>query len=238
MALTPGVGQKPDYCYNSCPLSRKGTGFVADHVGRSPLLAFIFPSPTKMDTLSRKPLSSYSGLFWYTVLKPLGLTMDNIIVSHVLRCNNWRYPVAAERKCSELACRAYDTVSRDLTGLPTVATGLRTWDPNWFVLTYDMSDARTLEAYQALFMADVAKALRFARSGFRPCVLAGGEPMELYAPWLTGTGGLRKHRGDWWEGSLPYEATAPPVLTYNTKLVTIDKAPARKKPAPVQGSLF
>ena len=239
---TPGIARKPDFCINSCPLAARGNGFVADHVGRSPKLAFLQATPTKADALARKPLTSYGGLFYYTVLGPLGLTLDDIIFSHVLRCDNWVYPTERNRKISEVACRQFDTVARSASGAPTVATGLRQWDPNLFVLTFNLNDAMNLEAYRALLEADIAKAARFARQGYRPLVVMGKEPMELLAPWAAKAGGgVKRHRGDWWEGELPYLIDSAPTVRYNKDLVAVETIVApkkRRKPSPKQMSLF
>lgn len=246
VAYRPGMMPKPDYCHNNCPLAKTSNGFVADWVGSAPVIAFMFSTPTKGDVLARKPLTSYGGLLYYTVLKPHGLTLDNVIVSHVLRCDTWKspkftYPVGYTRTRAELTCRGFDSVSRDSKGLPTVATGLKSWEPNWFGVTYSLSDARTLEAYQALFMADVEKALRFAKAGFRPLLLAGLEPMEVFAPWFAQTGGVKYHRGDWWEGVLAYTPpTVDVAFDKAEKLVNIELPGKPKKAlAPtVQAGLF
>jgi hypothetical protein len=245
VAYRPGVMAKPDYCHNGCPLAKTTNGFVADLVGSNPVIAFMFGTPTKGDVLARKPLTSYGGLLYHTVLKPHRLTLDNVIVSHVLRCDTWKspnytYPTGYSRTRAELVCRGYDGLSRDSKGLPTVATSLKSWEPNWFGVTYSLSDARTLEAYQALFMADVEKALRFAKAGFRPLLLGGLEPMEVFAPWFTGTGGVKYHRGDWWEGVLAY---TPPVVDVDfkraEKLVNIETPKTKTRRAPtVQVGLF
>lgn len=233
----PGAAPKPDFCNSNCPVSQWGNGFVSDHVGRSPKLAFIQPGPTAADAMSRKPMTSYKGLFYYAVLKPNGLTWDDVILSHCLRCYysgpGGRYPVGRSRSLAELSCRSFDSVSRDTLGLPNVATGLRQWNPNLFFITYDMNDARTLEAYQSWVIEDTAKAVRFAERGYRPLVAMGLESMELIAPWLAGTGGLRKHRGDWFEGTLPWGA-ATPRPTFNKALVPAQDIIPVKRPEPAK----
>lgn len=231
---------RPDTCF-TCPLGRISNGYVADHYGRDPKIAFINATPTRADALAGKPMTSYKGSFFHVVLRPYGLTWDNVIISSVLRCSYWgkgsSYPIGRERTLAERTCRTYDGVSRDALGLPNVPKGLLTWNPNRFVLTYDFKDARTLEAYEALLRADVAKAMRFVESGHRPLLVQGKEPMELLAPWLIGQGGLKAHRGDWWEGSLPWGAGAatPRLVTLEKPLIAVDmlaSLPAPKKKAP------
>jgi hypothetical protein len=237
---------KPDYCLTSCVLGNKSNGFVSDHYGSDPKIAFISAMPTESDCFNGKPMSSYKGAFYYNVLKPYGLTWDNVILTHCIRCNYWSrgtpYPKDRERSLAERACRSYDALSRDALGLPNVARGLATWNPNLFVVAYGFNDAQSLEAYQALMINDIAKAMRFQAKGFRPLLVQGKEALAMLAPWAP-AGGMKVNRGDWWEGSLPYTATSPGMVTLERNLVPVETLmksglPPKKGAKPLQGNLF
>jgi hypothetical protein len=114
----------------------------------------------------------------------------------------------------------------------TTAKGLYGFSPDIFIYTFDMSDARTLEAYQALMVADCEKATRFARSGFRPMLVMGKEPFEALAPWHQGQGGLKRWRGSYHMGSLPWPTPVPPKTTYLKDLIQVKPLATFKKAPP------
>lgn len=226
----PGLAPKPDYCLNNCPRGRYGgVGFVPDWYGKNPKLSLVLVKPTKEETLERNPFSSgYSRFFFATVGKQLGLRRDDLVVSYVLRCSG-SYPIGKTRKLAEQTCRAWDCKSADTRGLPGIPGGLVRFDPNLFIVTFGLDDALEVDAFQSCMVNDIEKALRFAGSGFRPCVLMGKEAMELM-PCMSGqTGGVKKWRGHHWEGSWPWkdnQLVAP--LRYDKKVteyVQIEAAP-------------
>ncbi len=194
-----GVRHKPDLC-KSCPYAAKGKGFCGDYTPYSPLVAFIFDVPTKDDILEQTPLSGGSGWAWKKMLlEELGHTMEDVLVSYALRCappngpfGRPDYPTAWLGKQAELRCRQYDDK-------------LIEFNPNVFLITLHPRTVSTVGCHRVQIQRDVSKAFEFARRGYRPCVLFGEAPAELYFPAMVNNGGIKNWRGHWWTGSSPFK---------------------------------
>lgn len=244
-----GVVKKPDQCYNSCPLGSCGGGFCPDWVPANPKIGVLFPQPGKDDVVSRQPLSGGMGrFFWGLIGARAGLRKTDVLASHILRCRNgWKYPVGADVKRAESACRQWDRFGNS-DGFPDPnLPSLVGWNPNLFIVTFDLSKAVLLGSFQALVFADVLKAVRFHYAGYRPLVLFGDEPLRLVAPWLHGS--AKRWRGTWWEGKLEWAGTeverpagpsfgAAPPPTYRRADKTVVKKPKPAKKQVKQLDLF
>ena len=212
--LVPGLAPKPDQCLNTCPRAfSEGIGFVADWVGNNPKIALVLDKPTRDECTSRLAFTSgYSRFFFAAIGRELGLTKENLIVSYCLRCYSYEYPVGINRQKAEKNCRNWDNKSADRFGLPTIESGLIKWNPNLFMVTFGLDDCLEMsrsetaksDAYHFCMLEDFKKAMRFAASGYRPCVLMGQEPMNLFPFTNKWAGGVRNWRGTWWEGSWPF----------------------------------
>lgn len=203
---SPGAAKKPDWCFNNCPRATIGSGFVPDWVPEKPKIAFFFSHPAKDDVGEREPLRGGMGrYFWASVGRATGLTKEDVILSNVLRCYTWQYPVGKETKIMEHACRHWDNFQGNGSIPVPGKRSLVTWKPNLFIPTFGLDKMIEIGAFEALAIADIKKALRFAEEGYRPVVLMGTEAMGVAAPWLGG--GMKNWRGTWWEGDWRFAKT-------------------------------
>ena len=225
----PGLAPKPDFCYDHCPRAfSQGVGFVPDFIGSNPKIGILLDKPTKDEATNRQAFTSgYSRFFFSTVGKELGISKENLIVSHVLRCASFEYPTGKMKVDAERVCRSWDNKSVGPGGLPTISGGLIKWDPNLFIITFGLDDCLEMsrsekaksDAFHACMINDFAKALRFAGSGFRPMVLMGKEPMHLFPFTRKWQGGVKAWRGHWWEGNWPFTPMVSKA-SYNKNVVT------------------
>lgn len=239
------ANKQPDWCWNNCPMAYTATGFVPDHVPSNPKLALILARPESDDATDGAVLSSGYGRFFYAAfMKPLGLNAGDVLVSHVLRCHKRQFPTGRDKITACRACRHWDgaRASYDDNKPEFVNKSIEDWNPNIYLATFDIKDMLSTGAYQALGLADMRKALRFAAEGHRPAVIFGSEALFTIAPWLDGSGGIKNWRGHWWQGSWKWQTT----LSESARTVTYKKPKAdlwvRKKragvPDIIQESLF
>lgn len=183
-----GVAPKPPYCKNSCKMSYLSTGFVEDSVGVNAKLAIMLPYPNKDSAIENRPLSGgFGAWFLHEFIYPFGLKMDDLLVSHTLRCTPpWKktgaYPTGKLKGQCEGACRHWDG-------------GLKGWEPDFFVVTVDPQDIFNLTAYYRQFKRDVEKAIKFMKEGYKPILLCGNEPTRLVFQTIEGNGGVKSWRG-------------------------------------------
>lgn len=196
-----GIGCKPIEC-DTCTFSPYSYGFVPDHYGEDAKLAIMLPYPDKEDANERSSLSSGMGAYISRrYLNPLGFTKKTLLISYVLRCvPKWNkrmrkpgYPTGRTRANAEVSCRIYDDrhgVNGELS-----PGGLRKFDPNIFLITFNPRDSIKVPAYHRQLQCDFAKAKRFVEQGYRPLVLCGGEAAELIFPFVQGKGSAKGWRG-------------------------------------------
>lgn len=206
-----GLGGKPDECF-SCPFNRYSSGFVGDWVGRNPKAAVLLPFPTKDDVLYKSPFSGDMGNYILrTYFRPIGLAKDDLIISYLLRCKPpWdkakrkeRYPTGKTRETAEIACRIYDSRHGE-AGL-LVPGGIREFDPNIFLITFEPKDVFKVPSYFRQLGADMRKLRYFVNEGYRPLLLMGNEPAELFAPYIIGKGSSKTWRGHFQESEYKFK---------------------------------
>lgn len=73
------------------------------------------------------------------------------------------------------------------------------WSPSVILLTFDPADVHINPSYHRQILRDFERAMMLVSHGFRPLVLMGKEPAELFAPHIVGNGGLKGWRGDYYE---------------------------------------
>ncbi len=204
-----GVISKPNYCKEACPLYTATPGIVQDWMPRHPKIALLLPTPSKGDMIENTPFKGNMGAWWKRhLIYPLGLKMEDVAVSHVLRCycgSGFQsiYPTGDWQRKSEVACRHFDNYHCSEEGM--VEGGLCQWDPNMFVITHDFNDIIGTPAFYRQVVMDLQKALNMTHYEFRPLVLCGKEPMKLVAPWTDRKGGVKDWRGHFWEGEYPFK---------------------------------
>lgn len=194
-----GIGEKPSNCL-SCAWTPYSRGFVPDSKIENPKLALYFGFPTKDDTIYGAALSGDMGAYILrNYLNPAGFKKDEVLVSHVLRCQPpWSkryqrpaYPTGRTKEKAELACRIYDDK-------------LIKFDPNIFLITFSPREAIKVPAYKRQLQVDFKKVSKLVGMGYRPCVLLGNEPAELIAPWIVGRGSSKAWRGTFFEIEYPW----------------------------------
>lgn len=174
-------------------------------MGANPLVAVMLPTPSADDLNFQRGLSG--GMGWYVFknfIEPAGFEYDNLIVSHVIRCKPPRdkrgrqsYPTGITKKRAEAVCRKYDS-QHGHEGVLTTG-GVATWSPTMCLLTLNPSDVHQNPSYFRQIQRDMERAMMLVENGFRPLVLMGKEPAELFAPHIVGNGGLKGWRGDYFE---------------------------------------
>lgn len=198
-----GLRQKPHLC-NLCAWAPFSHGFCPDWVPTTPKLALLLEGPGENEVLQRTPLSGRTGSFvFHSLLKPLGLTRDDVLISNTIRCRKEDndYPEGTLRKRAEANCRQYDWYHGAADG--TLAPGgLADWDPQLFVITLHPAAIFNENAYFFLVRHDFEKAWRFASAGFRTCLLCGDKAASLVLPTVEGSGGVTYWRGHVFRGSL------------------------------------
>ena len=196
---SPGVRLKPTPC-KMCAFAAVGKGFCQDYVPEEPKIAFIMDIPTGDDIIEQYPFSGAQGFVWTKILiEDLGYKKEDVLITHAIRCKpendkygKPKYPSSFPQKQAELNCRQYDEA-------------LVKFDPNVFVITLHPRSIHTVGCHQVQIQRDVSKALSFANKGYRPAVLFGDGPAQLYFPYIKDNGGLKSWRGHWWIGSNPFK---------------------------------
>lgn len=204
-----GVREKPEQCA-LCPFATKGAGFVPDWYpdrDKPPQLGLLLNMPSSDDVVEQRPWSGRAGYAWeQKYLKPFGLSLTDVYIGHVVRCQpkdrKWGkpvYPIGTLKRHAEITCRQHD----GKCGPDLHKGGMKSFDPNMFVVTFHPSDALLVPALSRLIQADIGKAVRRMNEGYRPLVLMGTEAKDLLAPWLKG--GIKSWRGSYWKGEYPFK---------------------------------
>lgn len=167
-------------------------------------MAIVLPFPSKTEVVNKTCLDSDMGYYILSnFIEPNGLTKDNLVISHVLRCSlpykkgKALYPTGLIKKNAEKSCRVFD----DKHGVKGILKekGLISFDPNLFILTFNPQDIFKVNAYYRQIQEDIAKACRFVKKGFRPVICMGNEAAKLVCPWIEGNGGVKAVRGHFGE---------------------------------------
>lgn len=191
-----GVQSKPKPC-EMCAYKTVGSGWLSDWIGKRAKVLFMFPSAPGDDFVNRFPLSGRGGnSFLHKYIEPLGFDRDDCAFAHVIRCRpkgdgskkakNGQYPTGFARKSAETSCRYYDR-----NGV------VEQFNPDSYVLSFDLGTIYSEPAFTRLFGADVKKAFDLASRGYRPVMLLGNPAAELLARYINGNGGVKSWRGEW-----------------------------------------
>lgn len=200
-----GVLRKPSQC-SQCAYRTVGAGFCPDWVPPRPRLAFLLEAPGENEILQRAPLVGKAGKLWESrLLRPLGLTRDDCLISNVARCRppGNEYPDGSVAKHVGHVCRQYDDFHGGSNG-ELVEGGLKSYNPNAFVVSFHPSMLSRAPMTLRLIRRAIERALGLEARGYRVCVLMGDVATSLVAPYLTG--GLKRWSGHWFLGKWPFSA--------------------------------
>lgn len=187
-----GVTPKPPTC-KLCPNYILGNGFVRDTQPPSPYVAILLAKPSKTDILHNTAPSEGMERWWdRSVCRPLSTPLNSFLFSHVLRCQRDHFPTGRDARLCIQHCRRYDDA-------------LLAFDPNVFFITFSPQDTIETPAFFRLFVNTIRKALTMSPNNFyyRPCVLAGKEPMDLLMPEVAG--GVKSWQGHFFYGKWPFK---------------------------------
>lgn len=183
---------KPESC-QSCPLLDAGSGFVPDELGPGVpppgrgAIGFFAEAPGEQEVWDRRPLVGKTGRFFHAViLRPLGISRDNVFIGNTIRCRPPKNVFPADPRPVR-HCRQYDT-------------SLHEFEPDLVILTYHPAAVFRNRAILPLIRAAVTKALALSWSGKRVLVCLGEHACSLFFPEMRGSGGLRT----WHNHILPY----------------------------------
>ncbi len=205
------VRRKPALC-NLCPYAKIGGGFVPDWwPPSSPRLAVFLEAPGADEVLLCEPMVGRAGHFWErALLRPLGLSRDDVIIANTLRCQPPKnlYLIGPVAKKAQQICRQYDYFHGGSGAAhgggeegEMQPRGIADWDPNLFVVTYHPAAILRERAFYRLALADFEKAARYTERGWRVCVLCGDKAASVVWP-LVAKGGVEAWRGHVFASSL------------------------------------
>ena len=205
-----GILVKPAQCV-ACPLRTVGSGFVPDSVGLTPRVAIMLPTPTDDDLLENAPLSGGMGYYVFkNYLHTAGFRKDDLLLLHIIRCKPpWSarkrrldYPTGVVRDKAETVCRSYDDQHGFQGGLQP--GGLVKFNPDMFVLSLNPREAIRIPVYTRQIQRLFQRVYTFVQLGWRPLILCGNEPAELFAPFIKGQGGVKAWHMHFWTGEFKY----------------------------------
>jgi len=186
------VNKRPVAC-NQCPLSACSFGFTPDKEPPSPLVYLIRRQPTKEEISSGEVVMKD---YWNDLVG--ALDKDRIGYASMIRCSfdMRKIPVSLIKAIN--ICRVHDN-------------GIEKFNPNSFIITYDINDAFKIPAYKAFIKRAFELALTYVNEGYRPAILMGHEVSKAINPHLFADTG--NERGttfkDWvghhWIGEWPFE---------------------------------
>jgi len=186
----------------TCKFNPYSFGFVPDFKGADVKLAVMFPYPEKDDANQNEAAQSDMGKY---ILKnyvyKAGFKRENLFITYLLRCvPKWNkklrrpeYPTGRTREVAEVSCRIFDSSHGERGKL--VAGGLRDFNPNICLITFNPRDVFKVPAYHRQLLIDFKKAHALVGKGYRPIVLCGNEPAEVFAPYIKGKGSAKAWRG-------------------------------------------
>lgn len=226
-----------------------------DWVPESPRIAILAGVPQKNELVNREAFGSdMSAWFLREVIGKAGLTKNDVIFSHLLRCRSDihkgrgrgdPYPTGPDRIHAEKACEHFDHVVLvdKLRGLTDILPhrSLSGFDPNVFLATFDMSACRETYAMAAIAAEAFKRAVWLAGQGYRPLVGLGNSVFEYMAPHLKGKGGVKALSGHYWFGHWVRPQPLAPELWRDRRVRKTLKAlplPKVKKVVKEAGGLF
>lgn len=202
-----GVMRKPPGC-KRCAYRTVGEGFCPDYLPAHPKVAIMLEAPGGDEIQENEPLRGRAGQLWYSkLILPAGLEREDCLIANTLRCRppENKYPTGRVRKHAEELCRQYDDSHGK--GWSLVAGGLRSFNPNAFVVAMHPAALLRSSAAMRLVKKAVERTAWLARVGYRPCLLMGDKPMSIVAPFLTG--GVKRWNGHYWLGTWPFGGKKP-----------------------------
>jgi len=190
------VNSKPRACC-SCSLHGTSFGFVYDIDPPEPDFYLIRRQPTKDEVNAGEAVLKN---YWEELL-PEGAEKCNVGYTSLIRCSYdaQKIPVSLLKIIN--ICRVHDA-------------GIDRFDPNAFIITYDINDAFKIPAYKVFIKRALEIAKLLKTKGLRPAVLLGSEVAKTINPHLFADTG--NHRGTtfkdwvghWWVGEWPFETKA------------------------------
>lgn len=182
---------KPSSC-KSCPLSGTSYGFCLDLEPEAPSVYVIRRQPTK-DEINEGTANLKA--YWDELLT---FPREEVGMTSLLRCSfdAKKIPVALLKIIN--ICRVHDS-------------GIERFNPNAFIITYDLLDAFKVPAYKVFIRRAMEVAKLLKEKDLRPCILMGHEVAKVINPHLFADTG--NHRGTtfkdwvghWWVGEWPFE---------------------------------
>lgn len=229
---------------------KKGSGFVPDFIPSKAKILFVFAAPERDDPAENRLLSGNLGWFRKTaLLKSLNLEQHEVALSSIIRCYPGKdkflklaYPQAKDRISCEKLCRQYD--NRSLIAGEIVPRGIINFDPNVFIITFDIEMLSAGSAFRHLILADIRKALRTINQGGRPAVLFGEHPAKMFAPYCfgPGQGGIKTWRGhifnNTWKDLTIRDEDLKEISAKPNPFRRFNQTKKIKKPTPVALKLF
>ena len=209
-----GPRNKPKDCL-TCPLHGTSSGFVPDawHSGdkiKVGVLKFM-PTTAEINENYNCPLESES--MWEDLLKGSGLDLANEIgFSNILRCKMKAEKVNKSMFAkTSLICRQYDNQRGDAGKLVNDNQSLYKFDPNAFIITYDLKAILTAVAHKVFLRRAFTLAATLAEKNYRPLILMGIEVAQLVNPTLFDNidsydreTSFKAWVGHWWLGEWPF----------------------------------
>lgn len=213
---------KPAQCLD-CPLHGSSISFLADSWSPSVKIGILKHHPTKGEINEGASLGT--TLEWWNkeFFAPNGFNHSEVGVSNVFRCYVITDPKEKKRKCPPKEqevnkdrlvqisnkCRQYDDRKGDTEGRLT-GGGLRQWNPNAFIITYDHTETVKAAAYKIFIKRAFELGRTLVDSGHRPLILMGREAAELVRPTLFSnqefdrSTSFRDWIGEWHLGRWPF----------------------------------
>jgi hypothetical protein len=223
-----GPRKKPQYCVKNCPRRIFGTGFLADSISDTTKVVLLKYQPSTDEINCRQAIPEKYIKF----ATQAGFEPNEIGVAYMLRCRNPKDkdPVKDLRKAQKI-CRYWDTQQTLSPESPVayVDGGLKKYNPNVFILTFDIKTLEKADAFKVFFAKAFKLAKEFSDKSYRPIIACGPEVAVLLQPELFSTQEFdrdttfRSWVGHWWIGDWPFtydfrEYTNPKIK----KLVEIE----------------
>jgi len=186
------MNSKPLAC-KSCSITPCSFGFVPDLEPPDPWVYLIRRQPTKEEvSLGEAGFKDY----WQELMG--GIPKCNVGYTSLIRCSYdvKKIPVALLKVIN--ICRVHDS-------------GIERFNPNAFIITYDINEAFKIPAYKVFIRRafEIAKLLK--EKDLRPAILMGHEVAKAINPHLFADTGNERGTtfkdwvGHWWVGEWPFE---------------------------------
>lgn len=201
--------RKPPGC-KRCAYRTVGEGFCPDYLPPNPKVAILLEAPGQDEIQENTPLWGKAGQLWLNkLIRPAGLEREDCLIANTMRCRppDNKYPTGKLRKHVEELCRQYDDSHGE--GWNLVEKGLRSFNPNAFVI--GMHPAALLRSSAAMRLVRKAVELTkwLADVGYRPCLIMGDKGMGIVAPYLDG--GVKRWNRHYWLGKWPFGGKKDPT---------------------------